>query len=112
MRHPVLASVFPLCVGLIAGAQAFATAARSPADAKFSEGMFEQALPAYQALHKRDPKDVHTLVRLGQLEVYADHLPEAKRDFEAALALDSSNKGAKFGLKDIMDRTGEMAPSR
>lgn len=100
------ASVFQIFVSLIVGAQAFATTVPSPADTKFSEGRFEQALPAYQALHARNPNDVHCLVRLGQLEVYADRLPEAKHDFEAALVLDSSNKGAKFGLEDIKDRTG------
>ena len=102
----MLASVFQIFVGLIVGAQAFATTVPSPADIKFSEGLFEQALPAYQALHARNPNDVHSLVRLGQLEVYADRLPEAKHDFEAALVLDNSNKGAKFGLEDIKDRIG------
>lgn len=106
MRHCMITSVLPIFVSLLAGTQALATTTPTPADSGFSAGSFEQALPLYQAIHQHDPKDAHSLVRLGELEVYSDRLDEAKRDFEAALALDGSNKAAKSGLEDIKDRTG------
>lgn len=78
----------------------------SPADARFAAGDFPNALSMYEAMHQRAPKDVHVLLRLGELEVYADRLKEAKREFEAVLALDPANGDAKNGLEDINERTG------
>lgn len=95
---------FVLFAGVLFTSIVQASAAVS-ADAYFSEGTFEQALPLYQRMSQRDPKDVHALTRLGEIALYADHLNKAKLDFDAALALDANDKIAMMGLEEIKSRS-------
>ena len=106
MRHLKLVIVSAMLTGLLAITQALGAKAANLADSKFSEGNFDQAFPLYLGMHQRDPKDVRALIRLGEIDVFANRLDDATSFFQAALALDDSNKKARKGLLDIKERTG------
>jgi hypothetical protein len=106
MRHHKLLLIPAICAGLLAMTQALGATPSNPADTKFSTGDFDQAFSLYLGTHQHDPKDVHALVRLGEIDLFSNRLNDATHFFEAAVALDSSNKRARNGLLSIMDRTG------
>lgn len=104
MRHHKLLCVTAITC-LLAMTRAPLATASNPADTRFSDGNFDQAFPLYLGMHQHDPKDVHALIRLGEIDVFTNRLDDATHFFQAALALDSSNKKARNGLRDINDRT-------
>lgn len=94
---------FVLLAGVLPNASGQPSASGS-ADVLFSRGAFEQAFPLYQEASRQDSKDVHALTRLGDLALYANRLNDAKRYFEAALALNAGDKVATMGLEEIKNR--------
>jgi predicted aspartyl protease len=106
MRHSIVASAASLCAGILLSGLSLATPTPTPADARFAEGAFEQALPLYQAAARNNPKDVHALNQLGELALYGNRLPDARRNFEAALRIDPADKFAKGELAEIEARSG------
>ena len=106
MHRFISVSATSLCVGILAAGTALAAPTPTPADARFAEGAFEQALPLYQAAVKSNAKDVHALNLLGELALYANRLPDAMRNFEAALRIDPTDKFAKGELAEIEARNG------
>ena len=106
MHCSISVSATSLCVAILAAGTALAAPTPTSADKRFAEGAFEQALPLYQAAVKSNPKDAHALTQLGELALYANRLPDARRNFEAALRVDPTNRLAKGELAEIQARSG------
>jgi cytochrome c-type biogenesis protein CcmH/NrfG len=51
-------------------------------------GQFQQAIAAYQAVLKRDPKNVEAITHLGVILSVANHTDQALEAFDKALAID------------------------
>jgi cytochrome c-type biogenesis protein CcmI len=51
-------------------------------------GQFQQAIAAYQAVLKRDPKNVEAITHLGVILSVANHTDQALEAFDRALAID------------------------
>ncbi|MDE3071256.1 MAG: aspartyl protease family protein [Pseudomonadota bacterium] len=106
MRHSITVSAISLCIAMLGAGLALAAPAPATADARFAEGAFGQARPLYQAAVGNNPNDVHALNRLGEIALYANRLPEAKRHFEAALHVNPADKFAQAELAEIQARSG------
>src|SRR5256885_9421705 len=59
-----------------------------PARASLSDGRYGEAIAAYQAVLKRDPKNVDALTHLGLIVALGGHADTALETFERALAID------------------------
>jgi tetratricopeptide (TPR) repeat protein len=58
------------------------------ARASLFEGRYGEAIAAYQAVLKRDPKNVDALTHLALVAALAGHADEALTTFDRALAID------------------------
>lgn len=106
MHRSISVSVTSLCASLLVSGISLAAPTPTPADSRFTEGAFEQALPLYQTTVKNNPKDAHGLTQLGEIALYANRLPDARRNFEAALRVDPVNKFVQRELAEIDARSG------
>lgn len=87
-------------------ARATQPVAPSPGDQAFQAGDFDRASTIYKSEHAKDPRNLHVLLRMGDVALFADKLTEAERDYRNALAINPSNKWAKRSLSDIQQRRG------
>jgi tetratricopeptide (TPR) repeat protein len=53
-----------------------------------SEGRYSEAIAAYQAVLKRDPKNVDAMTHLGLIVAIGGHADSALETFDKALAID------------------------
>ena len=58
------------------------------ARASLSEGRYDEAIAAYQAILKRDPKNVDAMTHLGLIVAIGGHADAALETFDKALAID------------------------
>jgi tetratricopeptide (TPR) repeat protein len=60
------------------------------------EGRYSEAIAAYQAILKRDPKNVEAITHLGVVVALGGHADAALQSFDKALAIDPSYPAALF----------------
>jgi thioredoxin-like negative regulator of GroEL len=87
----------------IAGARAEGTATKA-ADALFQAGRFAEADRAYRAASRQDPKNTHSILRLGELALFSNRLSEAESRLQEVLAQEADNKQAKKLLAEAFYR--------
>lgn len=73
------------------------------ARASFFEGRYGEAFAAYQAVLKRDPKNVDALTHVGLLAATARHGDEALALFDKALAIDPNYPPALLYRGQVLD---------
>src|SRR5262249_16274740 len=84
------------------------------ADTLFGFGKFTEADAAYRALSLKDPKNVHAILRLGELALFSNRLSEAESRLQEVLARGPENKQAKkllaeaFYRQDDFDRAAKL----
>src|SRR3989442_13417837 len=61
---------------------------RQAARASLSDGRYGEAIAAYQAVLKRDPKNVDAMTHMGFIVAIGGHADTALETFERALAID------------------------
>ena len=71
------------------------------------ETMLKKAIEQYQNITELDPKDGDSWLWLGRLQKLAQNTPDAKKAFQAALALDPDNTDAMTGLAMVYAEVGD-----
>lgn len=76
-----------------------------------SEGNYEEAIIAFEAAIKIEPKQAAAYVGRGNAYIFSAETEEmmvnARRDYELALSFDDSNIDAYLGLADLLIRQGK-----
>jgi len=67
------------------------------------EGRYSEAIAAYQAVLKRDPKNVDAITHLGLIVAIGGHADAALESFERALALDPNYPPALLYRGQVLD---------
>lgn len=71
-------------------------------------GRFDEAVAALQTAVRLAPEDAAVHLHLGQSELAANRLSQARRHFSGALEADSSCQAARFGLGEVARREGDL----
>jgi tetratricopeptide (TPR) repeat protein len=83
------------------------------AHASLDAGRYQEAIAAYTAILKRDPRNVDAITHLGVILAIADHHAEALEAFDRALAIDPDYAHAlwdKAGVQEArQDHAGAVA---
>jgi tetratricopeptide (TPR) repeat protein len=83
------------------------------AHASLDAGRYQEAIAAYTAILKRDPRNVDAITHLGVILALAGHFPEALEAFDRALAIDPNYAHAlwdKAGVQEArQDHAGAVA---
>lgn len=87
----------------IANAQ---TAQRSPGDEAFAAGNFDAAASAYTTALATNPDDANAELGIGTIELYRNHIADARKNLERAVFLDPGSLVARTRLNSIVKRTG------
>lgn len=68
-------------------------------------GNYQQAIAAYQAVLKRDPKNVEAITHLGVILSIAGHTDDALKAFDGAIAIDSKYAHAHWDKARVLFET-------
>ncbi len=79
------------------------------ADQFFMEGDFGSAKQSYQAVLRNDRNSIHATLRLGQIALLSNRLPEAERFLKRTLVLEPGNKDANRFLAEAYVRGHKFA---
>lgn len=74
---------------------------------KVNEEMVRRSIEQYRIITGKDPRDVESWITLGRLHRVARSSVEAKKAFERAVELDSSNEDALTGLAMVYSDVGD-----
>jgi cytochrome c-type biogenesis protein CcmH/NrfG len=72
------------------------------ARASLAQGRYGEAIAAYQAVLKRDPKNVEAMTHLGLIVALGGHADAAPETFDRALAIDPSYPPALLYLGQVL----------
>jgi cytochrome c-type biogenesis protein CcmH/NrfG len=73
------------------------------------DGQYPQAIAAYQAVLKRDPRNVDALTHLALIVALGGHQDEALRTFDRALAIDAAYPPAHLYRGQVLFDRGDYA---
>jgi regulator of sirC expression with transglutaminase-like and TPR domain len=79
------------------------------AHASLDAGRYQEAIAAYRAILKRDPKNVEAITHLGVILALAGHYPEALEAFDRALAIDPGYAHALWDKAGVLEAQGDHA---
>jgi Aspartyl protease len=102
-------AAFFLSMAVAQAAPAKSGASAADPDFLFSEGLFDQARTAYEAVPQSSPRYEAALRQLGALALYQNHLAEAEAMIERARARNPADLSALALLAETKNREGKFA---